>query len=171
MFYYRRMEVLWLFWMCHKIQSVWRTENFVLHSQSVPLWNINCIYFVENFSIGALFRKVSHPGMAYNVAKEVAKLKGLRIEEVLDQTRKNTRTIYGIWMLYFLQVLTSTVIPEIRPCGGTELTESLNTMWRHSKLTSFQVLLHMQTHVLVVHAPKKRKKERNKDFHWSTPTG
>ena len=58
-------------------------------------------------------------------------------------------------MPYFLQVLTSTVIPEIRPCGGTELTESLNTMWRHSKLTSFQVLLHMQTHVLVVHAPKK----------------
>lgn len=38
----------------------------------------------------------SHPGMAITVAVEVARLKNISVDKVLQETRENTRDMYGI---------------------------------------------------------------------------
>ena len=40
--------------------------------------------------------RTSHPGMAISVAVEVARMRGLGIDEVLTACLKNTKEMYGI---------------------------------------------------------------------------
>ncbi|CAL4086491.1 unnamed protein product, partial [Meganyctiphanes norvegica] len=41
-------------------------------------------------------RYVSNPGMALYVASEIAKIRGIEVQEVLCHARKNTKILYGI---------------------------------------------------------------------------